>query len=121
VRFDEEEINSLVSELFQDGLIIKTIGACEFSHLSFQEYFTARHYIGDPSQRGIRKALRAFLRGDRWWRQVLRFYIGLSGSPREVDDWITKEEYKLEDYSAEGIGFYTEELRRIITDLYPHS
>lgn len=32
--------------------------------------------------------LRDYLGGNDWWREVLHFYIGLVGKPKEVTDWI---------------------------------
>jgi hypothetical protein len=28
------------------------------------------------------------LRGDNWWKEVWSFYVGLSGKPREITNWV---------------------------------
>ena len=119
VNLDRKQMLELVEEVLQDGLVVRTPSSCEFSHLSFQEYFTAKHYYGDPSQRGIRRALKEYLAGDDWWYQTLRFYIGLSGSPEEIDRWLAVAEDKVEPVLDVDPHERARELARILHEFYP--
>jgi predicted NACHT family NTPase len=60
----------------------------EFAHLSFQEFLAAKDLIGDPLATRANNTLQSFPGGDNWWREVLLFYIGLSGKPRELRNWL---------------------------------
>ncbi len=81
----------LRDELIEDGVIGKSGALSQFSHLSFQEFLTAKSFMADPQPKRVRKALAAFLSGKSWWREVLRFYIGLSSKPREITLWLLAE------------------------------
>jgi hypothetical protein len=96
LKVESADVDAIVNELLEDGLIVRSGTFFEFCHFSFQEYLTARLYQGDPGQRGITKALREYLLGDDWWFQVLKFYIGLSGNPGDIDRWLANEEKRLE-------------------------
>lgn len=78
----------LKNEFIEDGLVVKSGTVLQFPHLSFQEFLTAKNYIGDPNPIRINSALEALLSGDGWWKEVLKFYIGLSGKPREIMSWL---------------------------------
>lgn len=84
--FDEWKI--FRDEIVEDGLIVRSGNIMQFPHLSFQEFLTAKDYVGAPQPTRINRALEAFLLGDDWWREVIRFYIGLSGKPREITEWL---------------------------------
>jgi hypothetical protein len=118
-------VEELGEELVQDGIIVRSGSIYEFAHLSFQEYLTAKQYIGDPKQRGIRDALRKYLRGDEWPRQVLRFYFGLSGNRDALSNWIWDENLRFEksgrEYPEESGYTYdrVEELETIIREVCP--
>jgi NACHT domain-containing protein len=78
-------------ELVVDGLISRSADVYQFSHLSFQEFLTAKSFISDLHPSRVRKALTDYLGGNDWWREVLHFYIGLIGKPKEITDWLTSE------------------------------
>lgn len=86
-----EHWESLRNELVEDGLITRSGNTYQFPHLSFQEFLTAKGYVGDPQPRRVRRALDSFLNGNNWWREVLRFYTGLSAKPREITLWLLTE------------------------------
>jgi len=43
----------------------------------------------------VTKILQEFFRGRDWWREVLRFYIGLSGKPRELERWLVAGKHSI--------------------------
>lgn len=96
-----EDWTELKEELFQDGLISRSGVHCEFAHLSFQEFLAAKELLGEPTHLQLKRALADYLRGDDWWLEALRFYVGLSASPRETYDWIIKQADKLSESDTE--------------------
>jgi hypothetical protein len=62
--------------------------------LSFQEFLAAKELLGEPTHSQLHRALNDYLLGDDWWLEALRFYIGLSGTPRETYDWIVGKAVK---------------------------
>lgn len=84
-----EHADDLLSELYQDGLIVSTGAGLRFSHLSFQEYLAAES-LADPEAERPKFALKQFYSGDDWWKEVLIFYITRSANPGEMEDWIVK-------------------------------
>jgi hypothetical protein len=81
----------LLSEVLEDGLVTSVAGNLTFSHLSFQEFLAAKDVAGDPTGRRQRAALRAFLRGDDWWREALSFYLSSTSRPLEMQNWVRSE------------------------------
>jgi hypothetical protein len=65
--------------LFRSGLIRPASGAArdvlEFVHLSFQEYFAAKHLVRASDSKKI-----DFLLLDNWWKNTLVFYFGVRRS-----------------------------------------
>jgi NACHT domain len=82
---------NLRDELVVDGLIIRSGHVYQFSHLSFQEFLTAKGFLGDPQPKRIKRGLESLLLGNDWWREVVRFYLGLSANPREITYWLLAE------------------------------
>jgi hypothetical protein len=92
--FSEKIINDwevVRDELVIDGIVGKSGGIYQFSHFSFQEYLAAKGFMGDPQPKRARRALESLLLGNDWWREVIRFYIGLSANPREITLWLLSE------------------------------
>jgi hypothetical protein len=79
---------SLRDELLMDGLINRSADVYQFSHLSFQEFLTAKSFLSDLQPNRVGHALKAYVYGDNWWREVLHFYIGLTGKPKEITEWL---------------------------------
>lgn len=80
------DVDALLTELVQDGLIMPVGADYVFSHLSYQEYLAAKTLL-QPNSR-VTQAIRAYLGGDDWWKDVITFYIGLSGQPQEIEQLI---------------------------------
>lgn len=80
---------ALRDEILGDGLINHSGAVLQFSHLSFQEYLAAKSYMGMPHSTRILRVLEDYLYGNDWWRDMLKFYIGLSSSPRASANWLT--------------------------------
>jgi hypothetical protein len=93
------ESDSFIREIVRDGLLIVSGRHAQFPHLSFQEFLTARDLMGDPHARRSTFVLNRYLRGDDWWREVLGFYIGLSGKTKELREWVKSATKKLNDVS----------------------
>jgi hypothetical protein len=79
---------TVLSELFEDGLLVRLAGGIGFAHLSFQEYLAARDLTTDPTGERQKLVLRRFLRGEDWWREVLAFYLSMTQRPDEAAGWI---------------------------------
>ena len=82
------EHERFLDEAVRDGIITQTGGRLHFCHLSFQEFLTAKECIGDPGYARAHALLTKYLVGDDWWREVLKFYIGLAENPERVADWL---------------------------------
>ncbi len=81
----------LRDELLVDGIISSSGERFFFSHFSFQEFLAAKHLLGDPQSQLASLALGEFFEGDDWWREVLRFYLGLSENPTSITSWLLTE------------------------------
>jgi hypothetical protein len=99
------------AELLRDGIISRSGEQYFFSHLSFQEFLTAKHIKGNPTSDDIKRVLKKLLNGEQWWREVFRFYIGLTENPSEVTRWLLGELDKRpdSDQRARGILLMVEE------------
>ncbi len=78
---------ALLSEIVEDGLLTRVGTNLAFSHLSFQEFLAARD-LQSLSGHRAKQALRWYLAGNDWWREVLVFYVSLADRPEETDHWI---------------------------------
>nr|AUN35944.1 hypothetical protein [uncultured bacterium] len=67
----------LLEEVIEDGLLTKAGEILLFNHLSFQEYLAAVDLSEPTGERSI-QALRQYLKGNDWWREVMLFYVALS-------------------------------------------
>ena len=129
ISMEKDQVAELGDELVSDGILSRNGNIYEFAHLSFQEFLTAKEYLGDPNQKGIRRAVRAFLRGDRWWIQVIRFYFGLSGNPEELSYWLSQQAERVSrgnEFAEEAeimpefdVDDMHSELERMLASLYP--
>jgi predicted NACHT family NTPase len=81
------EADDVLNDLLQDGLITKAGNKLAFAHLSFQEYLAAKDF-SDPTGQKVTQALKWFMSGEDWWREVLGFYVGFSTKPQEIEQWI---------------------------------
>jgi hypothetical protein len=107
----------LVSELIEDGIVVKLANGLQFAHLSFQEFLAAKSLVGELRGPTFRSVLSAFLGGDNWWREAVEFCIGLSGQPHDLcaialaiqkhgDNWRSKEFIRMveEQYPDAGVS-----------------
>ncbi|MEN6358237.1 MAG: hypothetical protein ABFD83_14285 [Armatimonadota bacterium] len=83
-RRSSEELDDLLTEVLRDGLIARTAGRYHFTHLTFQEFLTAKQMLGDMRGSRMDRLLNTYCKGDDWWREVLFFSIGLSENPESV-------------------------------------
>lgn len=79
------------NELMEDGLLVLAGDGrlFQFRHLSFQEYLAARELLSNPDSTPASQVLSEFLQGDVWWKEVLDFYLLLSGNPRKLWTWLS--------------------------------
>jgi hypothetical protein len=96
---DLERFGELSQELIEDGLLMQQGSAFYFSHLSFQEYLAAKD-LSDPSGRRPTNALRWYLSGSDWWREVLLFYISMQAS-QDAENSIIKTVGRLSTSSVQ--------------------
>ena len=76
----------LIGEFLQDGILSRTATKFTFSHHSFQESLAARDLAGQ--EHTAKAILLAYLRGDDWWAESIKFYLGRSSNPRPMAAWI---------------------------------
>ena len=82
--------NDLLAEIIQDGILVRVGQDLMFAHLSFQEYLAAQYLASDPMGNRPAHALRSFLRGEDWWKEVVEFYLISRDDPATLDDWIAR-------------------------------
>jgi len=83
----EDDPEAILDEVLQDGLLVRSGRVFLFSHFSFQEYLAAKNLV-DPTGKKQAKALRLYLLGDDWWKDVIEYYIGLLDNPHMAHEWI---------------------------------
>lgn len=116
----------LLTEVIQDGILVRVGGNLMFAHLSFQEYLAAQYLASDPIGNRPAHALRSFLRGEDWWKEVLEFYLISRDDPATLDDWIERTASGI-DKSARGgdegegdsVFNRLEKLANVITESFP--
>jgi hypothetical protein len=57
----------------------------------FQEFLAAKDLMGTPHHTRVLRALEAYLYGNDWWKDVLKFYIGLASGPQTVAGWLASQ------------------------------
>ena len=67
--------------------------------------------LGDPSRPRLTAALQRYVGGEDWWREVLRFYIGLSDNPESVERWL--------DSNADGDALRCRFLYDALAEAFP--
>lgn len=91
-------------DVLQDGMLIRVGQGLAFAHLSFQEYLAAAFLGSDPTGKRARRALVAFIQGDEWWRESVRFYVTGLDDPLAIDRWIAQVSVKFDDDADERRG-----------------
>jgi hypothetical protein len=119
-RFEEK----LLEELLRDGLIMRSGDLLEFSHSSFQEFLTARGLVGEPLGRNISRSLNEFLRGGDWWREVLCYYMSLSGRPTALLGWLNRGVWEVTSGASADVKARANEQHSVLVKAlrayYPH-
>jgi hypothetical protein len=82
--------DDFIEEVLQDGILVHAGASIMFSHLSFQEYLAAQHLSDDPFGRRSKLALRKYLLGEDWWKEVVEFYLVSRNQPSAIDDWVKR-------------------------------
>ena len=57
---------------------------------SFQEYLAAQYLASDSMGNRTAHALRSFLRGEDWWKEVVELCLISRDDPVTPDDWIER-------------------------------
>jgi hypothetical protein len=82
------DLQTLVSELVEDGLLLPTGRlSYTFPHLSFQEYLAAKDAI-DPARQEERRVIRCYLAGDDWYKEVATFLVSMTTHPLRMRNWV---------------------------------
>jgi len=55
---------------------------------ALQSCLTAQFLPSDPKGNRAAQALRMYLRGEDWWKEVVEFYVISRDDPRSVDEWM---------------------------------
>lgn len=100
------DTRDFLAEVIEDGILVRAGSELVFAHLSFQEYLAAQYLASDPSGERQKRALRRFLQGEDWWKEVVEFYIISRDDPSAVDDWIKRIAAKVRE---KGTGLVSAE------------
>lgn len=105
---------TLLNEIISDGLVTHAASVYQFSHLSFQEFLTAKLLQGEPNPNNLKSSISKFLNGDDWWKEVISFYIGLCENPVGFKDFV---------YTIPRPDFVeidkVSEIEQMIVDIFP--
>lgn len=92
----------------QHGLLVERArGIYSFSHLSFQEYFTAKEIVSSSNPQVLETTLRELVSNitEKRWREVFLLTVGmlrnadyLLSMMKEKIDWLIAEDKKLQDF-----------------------
>lgn len=116
------DVGDIRHELLEDGLVTATGDALHFAHLSFQEFLTAKFYANDVYPRNINQALEAYLLGDEWWEEVLKFYIGLAADSSHIAGWLASKSTEIASMGrAQVADRRAARLFKALCDAYPDS
>jgi hypothetical protein len=80
----------------------------------------AAEYLQEGTGDRARLALRYFLAGDQWWKEVLGFYVTLAGNPADLEDWLVSRSQQLAksaDATTLRSGAWDERLNSLRTGL----
>ena len=110
----------LTEELVIDGLVTRGGDVLQLTHHSFQEFLTAKDFMGSPEPLKANRVLEAYLGGDDWWKEVLHFYIGLTSNPTEMVTWLANRMRHIHSLSYLTMsGAQVEDLRMAVAEAFP--
>ncbi len=116
-----KEWRALRDEILADGLISKSGTVMQFSHMSFQEFLAAKDFLGTPNHLRVLRALELYLYGNDWWKEVLKFYVGLSSSPQEIASWLSSQIRHFKDVGAMAVSRLNAfEIVGAVVESFPH-
>lgn len=110
----KRETELMIDELLRDNIIDASADEFLFRHLSFQEFLAARYCAGRPRYTQIRYALNAFMKGDDWWRDVVRFYISMIGGSKDFRAFLNG--LRGGERNKEIVAFYEEDAAGLLGD-----
>jgi len=82
-----DRCDRLLEEVVQDGFLVPAGPNYMFAHLSFQEFLAAKDLF-EPQEKRSAHAIEQYLIGDQWWREVVLFYLALSGKPKQLEHFV---------------------------------
>lgn len=116
-----KEWRALRDEILADGLISKSGTVLQFSHMSFQEFLAAKDFMGTPNHLRVLRALELYLYGNNWWKEVLKFYVGLSSSPYEIASWLSSKIRHFKDVGDRAVSrSNAQEIAGAVVESFPH-
>ena len=90
-KLKPKQLDLLLAELIEDGILDGELGIYQFSHFSFQEFLAAKYLADKTKVTDIRRAIKFHYEdNDNWWRETLKFYASLK-DPRAFADWLKPE------------------------------
>ena len=119
LQLDREAV--LKSIEAQHGLLVdRAKGIYSFSHLTFQEYFTARKIVSDPQERVLQDLVNQIT--EKRWREVFLLVVGMLPSPDrllqlmkyQVDKLVATDE-KLQQF----LGWVQEKSNSVVGNYKP--
>ncbi len=112
----------ILSEIVQDGILVRVGKELMFVHLSFQEYLAAQFLPSDPRGSRATQALRTYLRGEDWWKEVVEFYAISREDPSSVDAWIRRISRSMPSQSGgdhESLAGRLDQLANVMAETCP--
>lgn len=115
--------NVLKSIEAQHGIILERAkGIFSFSHLTFQEYFTARYVVDNEKGGTVHELVnRHLLTGstdDARWREV---FLLTANMLENADDFLVLMNQRLKEFGRKELSNFLTELQSIIKPFTPHS
>jgi HEAT repeat protein len=89
IAVSKEKANELLDQIRDRcGILVETkLGYFGFSHLTFQEFLTARHILDDDLENFLVKQKR-----DKYWLEVTLLYCGMKETTNLINKILTKKE-----------------------------
>jgi hypothetical protein len=105
---------ALADDLVEDGLLSRCAGVYGFSHLSFQEFLTAKMCLSDLQSDNFNTAFDQFLLGNDWWTEVVRFCVGLTLEPERLQQQVAERYEELRIRNQDNLAVYNKVYARYL-------